>query len=101
MILTGRAVAAREAFDWGMANRLCEDGEALATAQAMAAEIARFPALCMRADRATSYEQFGLPLQDALRLEARRGEAPIRDGARDGAARFAAGKGRGGDFGSI
>ena len=101
MILTGRAVQAEEALAIGLANRVCPEGTALSTAQALAAEIARFPALCLRTDRQTSYEQFGLPLQEALRLEAHAGEAPVREGARAGAARFAAGKGRGGDFEAI
>jgi enoyl-CoA hydratase len=99
MILTGRAVEADEALAIGLANRLCPEGEALATAQALAAEIARFPALCMRTDRRTSYDQWGLDLPDALRLEAREGGAPVREGAREGAGRFAGGAGRGGSFG--
>src|SRR5688572_8813326 len=36
MILTGREVDAREAFDWGLANRLVPDGRALAEAKALA-----------------------------------------------------------------
>ena len=37
-------------FDWGLANRLVPEGQALAEARALAAEIARFPSLCMRSD---------------------------------------------------
>ena len=101
MILTGRAVVAQEAFAWGLANRLVGAGEALAEAQALAAEIARFPALCMRTDRASSYRQWDLGLDEALRHEAREGEAPLLEGAREGAARFAAGRGRSGRFDEI
>jgi enoyl-CoA hydratase len=101
MILTGRAVVAEEALAWGLANRLVPAGAALAEAQAMAAEIARFPALCMRTDRASSYRQWDLGLGDALRAEGVAGEAPLREGARDGAARFAAGRGRSGSFDEI
>src|SRR5512141_2240695 len=36
MILTGREVGAREAFDWGLANRLVPEGQALAAAKALA-----------------------------------------------------------------
>lgn len=100
MILTGRAVGGEEALAIGLANRLCPEGEALATAQALAAEIARFPALCMQVDRGTSYDQWGLNLPEALRLEARRGAAPVREGARAGARRFSEGAGRGGAFDS-
>src|SRR3954466_1563842 len=41
MILTGREVGAREAFDWGLANRLVPEGQALAGAKALAEVIAR------------------------------------------------------------
>ena len=98
MILTGRAVEAEEAMAIGLANRHCAAGQALATAQTLAAEIAAFPALCMRTDRRTAYDQWGMALSVALALEGRRGEAPVRQGARDGARRFAEGAGRGGRF---
>jgi enoyl-CoA hydratase/carnithine racemase len=101
MILTGRPVGAEEALAWGLANRLVGAGEALAEARRLAAEIARFPALCMRTDRLSSYRQWDLPLEEALRGEGIAGEAPLREGARTGAARFAEGRGRGGRFDEI
>lgn len=64
-------------------------------------EIARFPQRCLRADRASAYEGWRRDIDDALRAEAKRG-VPVRDTeSRAGAARFVAGKGRGGDFGNI
>ena len=45
----------------GLVNRLCEPGEALAVAQGLAAEIAAFPQTCMRRDRLSVLEQWGLP----------------------------------------
>jgi enoyl-CoA hydratase len=101
MILTGRPVGAGEAFTWGLADRLVPAGEALAEAAALAAEIARFPQLCLRTDRLSAYRQWDLPLEEALRAEGVAGEAPLRDGAREGAARFAEGQGRGGRFDEI
>ena len=98
MILTGRPVGAEEAFAWGLANRLVPAGAALAEARALAAEIARFPQLCLRTDRLSSYRQWDLELAEALRAEGMAGEAPLREGAREGAARFAEGRGRGGRF---
>jgi enoyl-CoA hydratase len=98
MILTGRAVDAGEAFAWGLANRLVPAGQALEAAVALAHEIARFPALCMRADRMSSYRQWDLTLEVALREEGIAGEAPLREGAQSGAARFAGGLGRAGRF---
>jgi enoyl-CoA hydratase len=101
MILTGREVGAREAFDWGLANRLVPEGQALAEAKALAEGVARFPQLCMRSDRRSSYEQWNLELREALTNEGRLGLPALRAETRQGAARFAAGKGRGGDFRNI
>ena len=96
MILTGRPILAEEALAIGLANRLVATGSALVEAQALAAEIASFPALCMQTDRLSAYAQWGLPLDEALRLEGREGEKPLLAEAAVGAARFVAGKGRAG-----
>jgi len=101
MILTGREVGAREAFDWGLANRLVASGEALDEAKTLARMIAKFPQLCMRSDRRSSYEQWTLEQRAALTNEARLGMPALEAEAQKGAARFASGKGRGGDFGNI
>ncbi len=101
MILTGREVGAREAFDWGLANRLAPEGQALAEAKALASVLAKFPQTCLRSDRRSSYEQWGLELREALTNEGRLGLPALDAESRQGAARFAAGKGRGGDFGNI
>jgi enoyl-CoA hydratase len=100
-ILTGRPVDAREAHAWGLANRLVPAGQARAEAVKLAHEIARFPELCMRTDRMSAFRQWDMDLAEALKMEGREGLAPLLEGARDGAARFASGKGRGGDFGEI
>jgi enoyl-CoA hydratase len=101
MILTGRPVDAAEAFAFGLANRMVPAGEARAEAVRLAVEIARFPTLCLSADRASAFAQWPLPLDEALRAEARGGEAPLRAGAREGASRFAGGLGRSGNFDDI
>jgi enoyl-CoA hydratase len=99
MILTGRAVGAAEAFSMGLANRLVPRGAAREKAEELAHEIARMPQLCMRNDRLSACEQFGMNLGAALANEFRRGAETLGSGeAREGAARFAAGKGRGGRF---
>ncbi|QQS14021.1 MAG: crotonase/enoyl-CoA hydratase family protein [Rhodospirillales bacterium] len=101
MILTGREIGAEEAFAWGLANRLAPAGGALAAAKELALSLTRFPQLCLRSDRLSSYEQWNLSVPDALRNEGRRGMAALTREARAGAGRFAAGKGRGGDFGDL
>ncbi|MET8723615.1 crotonase/enoyl-CoA hydratase family protein [Streptomyces misionensis] len=97
MILTGRAVPAREAYAMGLANRVVPAGTARAEAEALAAEIARFPQSCLRGDRASVLDQEGLPEEAALRAELRYGAGVLAEGV-DGAARFAAGAGRHGSF---
>jgi enoyl-CoA hydratase len=82
LILTGRPV-----------------GTARAAAEALAAQIAAFPQTCMRQDRLSSYEQWGLPLQEALRNECRHGRISLDSGdARSGADKFREGEGRHGRF---
>jgi enoyl-CoA hydratase len=101
MILTGRAVHADEALQWGLANRLTREGEARAEAIALAKQIARFPQLCLRADRASAYAGWSRAIDDGLREEARRGVPVLAVESIAGAGRFAAGKGRSGDFGDL
>ncbi len=101
LILTGRPVDANEAHAIGLANRLVAKGESRAAAEALAAEIARFPQACLRSDRLSAYEQWDLPLEQALANEFRTGLATIQSGETlAGAARFARGAGRHGDSGS-
>ncbi|MFO1222867.1 MAG: crotonase/enoyl-CoA hydratase family protein [Burkholderiaceae bacterium] len=94
MILTGRAVGADEALRIGLADRVVDDGAALAAAQTLAAQIAAFPQRCMLADRASAFAQWDLPLNEALRNEGAGGYPVIAAEGLAGAARFAAGAGR-------
>ena len=101
LILTGRAVDAHEAHAIGLANRVVPPGAARREAEALAAELARFPQVCLRADRRSAIEGTGLDLDAALAAEFARGlDAAARE-AVDGAARFAAGRGRHGAFGDL
>lgn len=95
MILTGRGVPAVEAYEWGLVNRLVQPGEALAVAVELAEQLAALPQVCLRTDRRSVHEQWGLDLSDALANETRLGLVPIAAGeTRAGAARFASGAGR-------
>src|SRR5262245_52164805 len=98
LILTGREVRAQEAFDIGLANRLAPAGEALAVAIELARKLASFPQTCMRNDRLSAIEQWGLDEPAAMRNELRRGLATIGTGeTADGAKAFAGGAGRHGE----
>jgi enoyl-CoA hydratase len=95
MILTGRPVGAREALDWGLANRVVARGRAREEAEALATEIARLPQRCLRSDRRSALEQWTLPLDAAIAHELTLGVETIASGETlDGATRFAKGAGR-------
>lgn len=101
IILTGRKVPAVEALAIGACERLAPHGGARAAAEALAAEIARFPQACVRADRRSAYMQHGETVHDAMRQEWYNGlECLVAEGV-GGAGRFKGGLGRHGDFSSI
>ena len=77
------------------------EGQALAEAIALAGQLADRPQTCMRSDRRSSYEQWSLEVAQALVNEARCGMPALLAETQSGAARFAAGKGRGGSFENI
>jgi enoyl-CoA hydratase len=95
LILTGRGVDGIEAERIGLVNRVVPSGEALAAAIELASQIAALPQICLRSDRRSSYDQFGLSLGAALSRETAFGLATIASGeTADGARRFASGAGR-------
>jgi enoyl-CoA hydratase len=98
MILTGRPVGAAEALEFGLANRVVPTGTAREEAEALAAQIARFPQTCMRQDRLSVLEQGGLSEPDAMANELRHGMISLEADTLSGAARFAEGAGRHGSF---
>ncbi|MBT6245067.1 MAG: crotonase/enoyl-CoA hydratase family protein [Gammaproteobacteria bacterium] len=102
LILTGRPVSGEEAQFMGLANRLCAPSEALEVALTLAAQLSEFPQLCLRNDRLSSYQQWGMSINDALANETLLGREVIKSGETlAGATRFAEGKGRHGDFSEI
>lgn len=99
LVLTGRPVGSEEAELMGLANRVCDDGQAATTAVSLAREIIGFPRDTMLADRAGVQAAFDLPLDEALLAEHDRGVAAIlAGGMADGVARFQGGAGRSGRF---
>jgi enoyl-CoA hydratase/carnithine racemase len=101
IIMTGRKVPAEEALRINACEHVVPDGSSREFAEAMAHEIARFPQACMRADRRSAYMQQGLTLREAMRKEWYNGFPAFVENGVEGAARFASGKGRHGDFRNI
>jgi enoyl-CoA hydratase len=97
LILTGRPVDAEEALAIGLANRVVPAGQARVAAQRLAEQLASFPQVCLRSDRAAMLTQWGMAEPDALRAELTLA-ADALAGASRGAARFAQGAGRHGAF---
>jgi enoyl-CoA hydratase len=89
MILTGRAVAAAEAAEMGLVNRVVGPGEALGAAIDLAGRVAAFPQTTVRTDRAAVLD--GLRLDAGLGYERAHGLQAMRV-AVEGAARFAMGE---------
>ncbi|ADU01058.1 crotonase/enoyl-CoA hydratase family protein [Mycolicibacterium gilvum] len=93
LILTGRPVEAEEALAIGLANRVVPKGEARRHAEDLAAELARLPQQCLRSDRLSVLNQWGLSEADAMDAEF----ASLSRVAAEslvGAKRFSAGAGR-------
>lgn len=100
LIMTGRPVAADEALQIGLANRIVPRGRSRETAEKLAAEIAEFPQVCLRSDRTSAYEQAGMTFEAAMANEFKHGLATLQSEGNRGAQRFSSGEGRHGKFGS-
>lgn len=99
LILTGRPVPAKEAAWMGLANRIAPAGEALDVAIELAEEIASHPQRCMRSDRRSAIEQWGMTEEEAMRNELQLGLETIESGETvTGAKHFTTGAGRHGSF---
>ena len=108
----------KEAFDWGLANRVVTTGTAFGQALNLAKEIVKFPQGCLRADRESalyatfrfvslslSYSEtdiFGCGsaknIDDALTYETEQSAKVVTTEAIAGAKKFAAGLGKHGKF---
>jgi enoyl-CoA hydratase len=96
MILTGRPVEATEALAIGLANRVVPTGQSREAAEELAAELARSPQGCLRADRLSVLYQWGH--SEAAALDFEFGSlSRVAAEAVAGAKRFADGAGRHGE----
>jgi len=101
IILTGRKVPAEECHRIGLCEYLVPNGEVRTKAEQLAQDIARFPPVCVRADRRSTIKSHGLSIRDAMIQEWYNGrDALVKDGTA-GAARFKSGLGRHGDYEKI
>ncbi len=97
MVLTGRPVGAEEALAFGLANRVVSDGSSRQAAEEMAHQLTGFPQTCLRQDRLSMIEQWGLDEQAALANELKHGMVSLAE-VEAGLERFRAGAGRHGAF---
>jgi enoyl-CoA hydratase len=90
LALTGEPVDADRAHQLGMVNRLCEPGEALATALALAAQIAAGGPLALAATKRILRESADWPDSEFFERQSEIAD-PVRDSedAREGARAFA------------
>jgi enoyl-CoA hydratase len=98
MLLTGRAVGADEAIAMGLATRKVARGTTRAEAETLAAQIASFPPIAMTSDRQSAYESFDRDEAGAIRREMELSLQARKTESQSGAARFAQGEGRHGQF---
>ena len=93
LILTGRAVDATEAHAIGLANRVVPTGTARQAAEELAADLARLPQGCLRADRLSALHQWGHTEAEAMDVEFG-SMSKVAAESLAGAQRFADGAGR-------
>ncbi|XP_054841476.1 enoyl-CoA hydratase EchA19-like [Eublepharis macularius] len=98
LILTGRPVTAQEAYQFGLANRIVPNGQALHHAIKLAEEISAFPQQCMRGDRNSAYYCAfdASSFTEAMQFEFDTGLQAILNESVPGAKKFYLGHGRGG-----
>ena len=94
IILTGRLIPTDEALAIGLLTEVVPAGAHLDRALEYAEALARFPQETMLADRRAALEGIGMTLEAGLAMESAAG-LETYDAAQRGAARFAAGEGRG------
>lgn len=101
IIMTGRKVEAKECLRIGLCEIVVPEGQARQSAEKMAQEISLFPQACMRADRRSVYLQQGKDEHTALAQEWNNCKGVFKAEGAIGAAKFASGYGRHGEFGKI
>jgi enoyl-CoA hydratase len=97
LVLTGRPVAAAEALEIGLANRVVPEGTARQAAEELARELAQFPQTCLREDRLSLVQSLDLDFEVAMSNEFHHGLRSLAE-VQSGLERFRGGEGRHGEF---
>ncbi|XP_031834506.1 putative enoyl-CoA hydratase [Nomia melanderi] len=90
VILTGRAISAEEAINWGLATKCVSPGTALGNAATLARSLVKFPQKTLLADRgSTHYATFcAKQLEEALQFEKDNSSHLVFEDGVEGAKRF-------------
>jgi len=100
LILTGRSINAREAYECGLANKITACGTAIGNAINLANSLCKFPQECLRADRLSAYHSTynSQSLEEALKFEYENAAPVLEKESVKGAEKFLQGIGRHGKF---
>ncbi|XP_054713229.1 2,3-dehydroadipyl-CoA hydratase-like [Uloborus diversus] len=100
LILTGRGINAREAFEMGLATKITACGTGIGNAISLANSLCKFPQECLRADRLSAYHaMYDSPsLKEALQFEHENSLHVLSKESVQGAGKFMQGIGRHGKF---
>ncbi|XP_055613362.1 probable enoyl-CoA hydratase [Uranotaenia lowii] len=103
LILTGRAVRAKEALEMGLVNRVVAVGTGVGQAYNLASSIAKYPQICLRHDRNSVYHSLfdAKSFEEAMEFEVLSADQKLLAEAVYGATRFKEGLGKGGKFHDI
>ena len=90
LLLTGDAISAETALEWGLVNRVVEPDGLVAAAEEYAHRLARNGPLALEAIKRTALHTSGIPLQDAFAIEAENsGRVMNSEDAKEGPRAFA------------
>ncbi|ADG06811.1 enoyl-CoA hydratase [Kyrpidia spormannii] len=89
LMLTGRRIDARTAYDWGFVTEITEPDQLQDRAIALAEQIAAYPQGSLRTDKQAALRGWGLSLEESLRIETQLGMPHVRsEETREGLDRF-------------